>query len=109
MRFVTSLEIWPVRYGPKFQGNIVNEDTVTSSDPGLRLDQGITGVWQPQVEPLFDVHVVGTDTAIEHLMQFLSLAHRRKRECIKVGRRQMRHLLFSVDGLLHKEAVLQVG
>ena len=46
----------------------MNEDTVTSSDPGLRLDQGITGVWQPQVEPLFDVHVIGTDTAIKHLM-----------------------------------------
>ena len=31
---------------------IVNEATATSSDPGLRLDLGIRGVWQPQVEAL---------------------------------------------------------
>ncbi|KAL5491334.1 hypothetical protein EMCRGX_G016606 [Ephydatia muelleri] len=40
---------------------IVNESTVTSSDPGLRLDLGIRCVWQPQVEALVDVCVVDTD------------------------------------------------
>ena len=40
---------------------IVNEATATSSDPGLRLDLGIRGVWQPQVEALFDVRVIDTD------------------------------------------------
>ena len=40
---------------------IVNEGTVASCDPGLRLDLGIKGVWQPQVEALFDVHVIDTD------------------------------------------------
>ena len=34
---------------------IVNEATATSSDPELRRDLGITGVWQPQVEALFNV------------------------------------------------------
>ena len=41
---------------------IANEATATSSDPGLRLDLGIRGVWQPQVEALFDVRVIDTDT-----------------------------------------------
>ena len=40
---------------------IVNEATATSNDPGLRLDLGIRGVWQPQVEALFDVRVIDTD------------------------------------------------
>ena len=41
---------------------IVNEATAISSDPGLRLDLGIRGVWQPQVEALFQVRVIDTDT-----------------------------------------------
>ena len=40
---------------------IVNEATVTSGDPGLGLDMGIRGAWQPQVEALFDVCVIDTD------------------------------------------------
>ena len=32
-----------------------------SDDPGLRLDLGIRGVWQPQVEALFDIRVIDTD------------------------------------------------
>ena len=39
----------------------MNEATATSSVPGLRLDLGIRGVWQPQVEVLFDVRVIDTD------------------------------------------------
>ena len=41
---------------------IVNEATVASCDPELRLNLKIRGVWQPQVEVFFDVHVVDTDT-----------------------------------------------
>ena len=47
-------QVWPqVTKEP-----IVNKATATSSDPGLRLDLGIRGVWQPQVEALFDVRVI---------------------------------------------------
>ena len=30
-------------------------------DPGMRLDLGIQGVWQPQVEALLDIRVIDTD------------------------------------------------
>eukprot|EP00731_Ephydatia_muelleri_P009434 Em0005g20a len=50
-------QVWP----QVIKECIVNEATATSSDPGLRLDLGIRGVWQPQVEALFDVRVIDTD------------------------------------------------
>ena len=40
---------------------VVQEDDPASGDPGLHLDLGIRGVWQPQVEALFDIHVIDTD------------------------------------------------
>eukprot|EP00731_Ephydatia_muelleri_P029724 Em0021g247a len=40
---------------------VVREVDVKNADGGLRLDLGIRGVWQPQVEALFDVKVVDTD------------------------------------------------
>eukprot|EP00731_Ephydatia_muelleri_P030106 Em0021g629a len=40
---------------------VVREADVKNADGGLRLDLGIRGVWQPQVEALFDVKVVDTD------------------------------------------------
>eukprot|EP00731_Ephydatia_muelleri_P033971 Em0043g15a len=81
----TALVILPVRcaWPQVIKEPIVNEATATSSDPGLRLDLGIRGVWQPQVEALFDVRVIDHLTAIEHLMPFLNPAHRRRRECTK--------------------------
>ena len=39
----------------------MNEATVTTGDPGLRLDLGTRGVWQLQVGALFDVRVTYTD------------------------------------------------
>ena len=40
---------------------IVKEGDPTMYDPGLRLDLGIHGVWQSQVETLFNIRVVDTD------------------------------------------------
>ena len=40
---------------------VVREADVNNADGGLLLDLGIRGVWQPQVEALFDVKVVDTD------------------------------------------------
>ena len=62
MRFVTCIgdlasQVW----SQAIKEPILNEATATSSDPGLRLDLGIRGVWQPQVEALFDVRVIDTD------------------------------------------------
>ena len=39
----------------------MNEATVATGDPGLRLDLGTRGVWQLQVGALFDVCVTYTD------------------------------------------------
>ena len=47
-------QVWP-------QVHIVNESIVASCDPGLRLDLGIRGVWQPKVKVLFDICVIDTD------------------------------------------------
>ena len=41
---------------------MVREGDPASDDPGLRLDLGIRGVWQCQVEALFDIRVIDTDT-----------------------------------------------
>ena len=40
---------------------VVREGDPASDDPGLHLDLGIRGVWQPQVEVLFDICVIDTD------------------------------------------------
>ena len=40
---------------------VVREGDPASDDPGLRLDLRIRGVWQPQVEALFDIRVIDTD------------------------------------------------
>ena len=53
-------QVWP----QVIKEPIVNEATATSSDPGLSLDLGIRGVWQPQVEALFDVRVTDTDISL---------------------------------------------
>ena len=39
---------------------VVREADVNNGDDGLRLDLGIRGGWQPQVEALFDVKVIDT-------------------------------------------------
>ena len=67
----------------------MNEATATSSDPGLRLDLGIRGVWQPQVEALSDVRVIDTD-APSHCHRapnaILQIGHLARATPIKSGR-----------------------
>ena len=40
---------------------VVQEDDPASGDPSLHIDLGIRGVWQPQVEVLFNIRVIDTD------------------------------------------------
>ena len=40
---------------------VVREGDPAANDPGLRLDLGICGVWQPQVEALLDIWVIDTN------------------------------------------------
>ena len=49
---------------------IVKEADSKADGPGLRVDLGIRGVWTPQVDVLFDIKVIDTDTCIEHQNQF---------------------------------------
>ena len=41
--------------------NRKGDPIAASNDPSLRLDLGIRGVWQPQVEALLDIRVIDTD------------------------------------------------
>ena len=49
--------VWPL----VIREPVVREGDPASDEPGLRLDLGVRGVWQPQVEALFDIHVIDTD------------------------------------------------
>ena len=49
--------VWPQVIMEPF----VKEGDPAMNDPGLRLDLGICGVWQPQVEALFNIRVVDAD------------------------------------------------
>ena len=55
--------IWLLWFGPRSLGNqyIVREGDPASDDPGVRLDLGIRGVWQRQLEALFNIRVIDTD------------------------------------------------
>ena len=44
---------------------VVIEADVSTGDDGLRLDLGIRGAWQPQVEASFGIKVIDTD-ALSH-------------------------------------------
>ena len=100
-------QVWP----QVIKEPIVNEATATSSDPGLRLDLGIRGVWQPQVEALFDVRVIDTDApshchrAPNAILESSSLEKKRMyKKAVQDRRGTFTPFVLSVDGLLHKEA-----
>ena len=56
-RLGTVWVIWLLWFGPRS----VREGDPASDDPGLCLNLGVRGVWQPQVEVLFDIRVIDTD------------------------------------------------
>ena len=99
----------------------MNEVTVATGDPGLRLDLGIRGVWQPQAEALYDVSVIDDAPSHYHrapnaILESSSLEKKRMYKKAVEDRRAtftpfvLSHLYpictfrLSVDGLLHKEA-----
>ena len=64
---------------------VVQEGDPASDDPGLRLDLGIWGVWQPQVEALFDIRVIDNDAPSYQWhspVSFLTLGLLKRREFI---------------------------
>ena len=52
-----SSEEWP----SVIKQSIVREADPSSNDVDLKLDLGIRGVWSPQTEALFDIHITDTD------------------------------------------------
>ena len=79
--------------------------------PDLRLDLGIRGVWQPQVEALFDVRVIDTDVpshchrAPNAILESSSQEKKRMyKKAVEDRRGIFTPFALSVDGLLHKEA-----
>ena len=90
---------------------VVREADVKNADGGLRLDLGIRGVWQPQVEALFDVKVVDTDApshrtrSPEAILESGAKEKKRVYEQAVVERRgNFTPIVLPVDGLLHREA-----
>ena len=75
---------------------------------GLRLDLGVHGVWQPQVEALFDIKVIDTDApSYSNLSPESVLESGLKKKdihTVEYRRGTFTPLVTSVDGLLHREA-----
>ena len=59
-----SSEVWP----SVIKEPIVRETDPSSNDVGLRLDLGVRGVWSPQTEALFDIHIIDTDALSVSIM-----------------------------------------
>ena len=90
---------------------VVREDDPASGDPGLHLNLGIRGVWQPQVEALFDIHVIDTDAPSYRQCSPISVldsgAVEKKRvyhSAVEDRRGNFTPFVLSVDGLLQREA-----
>ena len=90
---------------------VVQEGDPASNDPGLRLDLGIRGVWQPQVEALFDIQVIDTDAPSYRRRSPISVldsgAVEKKRvycSAVEDRRGNFTPFVLSVDGLLQREA-----
>ena len=93
---------------------VVREADVKNADGGLRLDLGIRGVWQPQVEALFDVKVVDTDApshrtrSPEAILESGAKEKKRVYEQAVVERRgNFTPIVLSVDGLLREKPYSQ--
>ena len=90
---------------------VVREGDPASDDPGLRLDLGIRGVWQPQVEALFDICVIDTDAPSYRRRSPVSILDsgavekkRVYRSAVEDRRGNFTPFVLSVDGLLQREA-----
>ena len=91
---------------------VVREGDPASDDPGLRLDSGVRYVWEPQVEALFDIHVIDTDAPSYRQCSPVSIfnsgvVEKKEVYCSAVEDRRGNFTSFvlSVDGLLQREAL----
>ena len=94
---------------------VVREANSLSHTPALVADLSVRGVWIPQVEALFDIRVVDTDTQSyrnSSPMDILSGAEKEKKnkyhEACTERRALFTPLCTSVDGMLGKEAAVFV-
>ena len=90
----------------------VREGDPASDDPGLHLDLGIRGVWQPQVEALFDIRMIDTDAlSYRHRLPVSILdsgaveKKRVNRSAVEDRRGNFTPFVLSVDGLLQHKAL----
>ena len=90
---------------------VVREGDPASDDPGLRLDLGIQGVWEPQVEALFNIRMIDTDAPSYRRRSPVSIldsgAVEKKRvyhSAVEDRRGNFTPFVLSVDGLLQHEA-----
>ena len=74
---------------------MVRQEDETRAISALIADLGVRGVWQPQTEALFDVHVIDTDAQ--------SYAHRPINTVLSVAERIIMHpfpFVLLVNGLM---------
>ena len=87
---------------------VVWEGDPASDDPGMYLDLGIRGVWQPQVEALFDICVIDTDAPSYQQRSPVSIleigAVEKKRVYRSAVEDSRGNFVLLVDGLLQREA-----
>ena len=90
---------------------VVREGDPASDDPGLRLELGVRGVWQPQVEVLSDICVIDTDTPSYWQRSPISILDSEAVEKKRVYRSAMVNrrgnfspFVLPVNGLLQHEA-----
>ena len=78
---------------------VVWEGDPASDDPGLHLYLGVQGVWQPQVEVLFDIRVIDNDAPSYRWCSPVSILESGAVEREYIGqlwrtREEILHLLF---------------
>ena len=91
---------------------VVQEGDPGSDNPGLRLDLRIRGVWQLQVEALFDICLIDTDAPSSRRCLPVSILDsgtiekkRVYRSAVEDRRGNFTPFVLSVDGLLQCEAL----
>ena len=94
--------VWP---------QVIKEPIVKEGDPAMN-DPGIRGVWQPQVEVLFDIQVVDTNAPSYRqctpaaVLDSGAVERRVYHSAVEDRRGNFTLFVQSVDGLLQREASL---
>ena len=83
---------------------VIREPVVREADVAgevLITDLGLRGVWQPQTEVLFDIHVIDTDAQSHVCCTVLSSAERKRSVYIHPGFTGIFFSLYAISEWVH--------